>query len=282
MKAYQSERVNSLISYIDTHLNESFNAQKIERICNYSYRNINRLFLATQGETIGKHILRRRLEKSGEYLRFSSYPVSDIADALGFNNLAAFSKAFKAHFSCAPSQFRATRGIRAASPHVVSKTTDTNLSHFSPSIETLPAFNYLYFQYQGDYTDSAAIEQLWIKFLSFCDTQNLIDENSIFFGAILDDNEICEAQFCRYRACLISDEVIAAPRLNYATYAEQTYARFLHDEQHYSSAQFYQQIYSNWANTTQRELADLPTLEFYQDTDNTYLQNQTEIYIPIL
>ena len=68
----QLDNYKKLMAYINEHFKEDINSQRIEEICHYSYRNINRIFQAIHGETVGKYIKRIRLEKAAEYLKYSS------------------------------------------------------------------------------------------------------------------------------------------------------------------------------------------------------------------
>ena len=91
----QLDNYKKLMAYINEHFKEEINIPRIEAICHYSYRNINRIFQAIHGETIGKYIKRIRLEKAAEYLKYSSSKIADIAFEVGFEDIASFSKAFK-------------------------------------------------------------------------------------------------------------------------------------------------------------------------------------------
>ena len=104
----QLERYKKLLSYIDENFKEDINIEIVEAVCHYSYRNINRIFQALHQETIGKYIKRLRLEKAAHYLKYSDMGVADIGFEVGFEARAAFSKAFKHKFGCAPATFRAT------------------------------------------------------------------------------------------------------------------------------------------------------------------------------
>ena len=57
----QLERYKKLLLFIDENFKEEINIPKIEEACFYSYRNINRIFNAIHGETIGKYVKRLRL-----------------------------------------------------------------------------------------------------------------------------------------------------------------------------------------------------------------------------
>ena len=279
MKPRQSDRVHTLIGYIEANLNQTINGKLVEQVCHYSYRNMNRLFVAVQGETVGRYIQRRRLEKVAEYLCYSNYSVSSIVDKLDFNDIASFSKAFKNYFKQSPSAYRLLKTPFAF------ESTQANIIESSPlafDIEQLPAFSYRYHEYQGDYADLKAIQQLWHHFVADCEQQGLIDEESILFGAILDDNEISEKQFCRYRAALITENFNDPKQEGF--HSPQQYAKFVVTGNEAEHADAYQRIFYHWEQHVNRELADLPSLEFYHDLSEMEpeAENVTEIYIPIL
>jgi len=91
----QLTRYKKLLRFIDEQFKEDINIPEIEEACNYSYRNINRIFEAINHETIGKYIKRIRLERAAQYLKFSQESITDIAYDVGFGDVAALSKAFK-------------------------------------------------------------------------------------------------------------------------------------------------------------------------------------------
>ena len=59
------------------------------------------------GKSIGQYVAEFRLRQAKEMLAHSSQPISDIADALGFNSLRYFSSFFKDKEGCTPSEYRA-------------------------------------------------------------------------------------------------------------------------------------------------------------------------------
>ena len=89
--ATQLERYKLLKEYIDTQYKEPINIAQIEQVCFYSYRNMNRIFLALHQETIGQYIKRVRLVKAAEYLKYSEKSIFDIALEVGFSDVHALS-----------------------------------------------------------------------------------------------------------------------------------------------------------------------------------------------
>lgn len=282
----QLERYKLLIEYIDTHYKEPINIAKIEQVCFYSYRNMNRIFLALHQETIGQYIKRVRLVKAAEYLKYSEQAIFDIALEVGFSDVHAFTKAFKARFEVPPASYR-----KQVNPSFQAESSPYFTSHASPSplafsIEYVEAFEMLYIEYRGAYEDLQAIEDKWNMLWQYADQHGLINEHSVFVAEILDDNEICDAIFCRYHAGLILDNPLKdepGGLFRLKTHQPQRYAKFLHQGPDEAAIDTYNDIYAQWL-THNYELADLPTLEFLLNhhLDPPKDQLLTEIYIPIL
>ena len=74
-----------------------------------SLRYVHRLWAQEAADTLGRHILRRRLERCRADLadpRQAGRTVTDIALRWGFRSPAHFSRAYRAHFGAAPREHR--------------------------------------------------------------------------------------------------------------------------------------------------------------------------------
>ncbi len=283
----QLDRYKSLMDFLDKKFKEDITIKDIEDVSYYSYRNINRIFLALHHETIGKYIKRIKLEKAAQYLKYSDTTISDIAFNVGYSDIAAFSKAFKNQFNCSPSQFRETQELRYK---IVQKVSSPPKGDQSPSlsfeIEELPSLDILYLTYHGAFDDIKAIKQTWEQLVDYALKKNILDNDTICLAEVLDDNEITDSVHCRYNAGIVVEmplkfEVEGLFRSK--TIAPQKYAKFLHKGSHEDSLLTYDYIYSNWIVDIQLELADKPTLEFFLNDEDDTPSNEllTEIYIPV-
>lgn len=285
----QLERYKRLLELINGHFKEALTIQDIEEACFYSYRNINRIFLALQHETIGKYIKRLRLEKAAEYLKYTDHIISDIALEVGYSDIAAFSKAFKSKFNCSPSLFRESQIqyqhlIQAWQTEEISP---KNISKLQFEVEELPDLGMLYLEYQGTYENIDAIRAMGDQLGKYVAKKNLLTKNTIFMAEILDDEQITESFRCRYRIGIILYEPLSfEPEglFQVKLVKAQKYAKFLHKGSYESSYETYQRIYAQWFTDVQLEFVDRPTLEFFlNDERNTTPENLlTEIYIPIV
>jgi AraC-like DNA-binding protein len=85
-----------------------------------SPRYLHRLF-ATEGTSVGRYVLARRLERCGAQLRdpaLAHLTVTEIAFRAGFGDAGHFSRTFRRHFGMPPSEYRrvATTGPAARRP----------------------------------------------------------------------------------------------------------------------------------------------------------------------
>ncbi|WP_440068627.1 AraC family transcriptional regulator [Tenacibaculum discolor] len=284
----QVERFNKLLDFLEKRFKTSIDIHEIEDISFYSYRNINRIFLALQHETIGQFLKRRKLEKAAEYLKFSDNEISDIALEIGYSDIAAFSKAFKKYFRCTPSRFRNSYTLQQKiTNQILEESNKKNESLLKFEIETLPTFQMLYLQYKGNYENVKGIEKTWKQLLKYADKRKLLTDKTIVLGEVLDDDEITESINCRYNAGIILTEaqkIEVEGMFKVKEVASQKYAKFIHKGSYESCFETYNTIYAHWIYEVQLEFSDAPTLEFYlNDEENTSQEELiTEIYIPVI
>lgn len=282
----QLDNYKKLMTYINEHFKEDINIQRIEEICHYSYRNINRIFQAIHGETVGKYIKRIRLEKAAEYLKYSSSKIVDIAFEIGFEDIASFSKAFKKKYQSTPSAFRKRCNLL----HDITRETllaeQAEREKLSFEIEYLPDFEMLYLEHKGAYDNLVPLQKTWDQFFIYLKKNNLYSEESIILGECLDDDEISDAIHCRYNLALILDRPLSFPLDGFfqtKLHQRQKYAKFTHKGSYETCAETYQKIYAFWMFDVNLELKDAATLEFYLNDSATTPTPEllTEIYIPV-
>lgn len=285
----QLDRYTTLIEFLEKKFKSTIKAEDIEEVSFYSYRNINRIFLALQHETIGQFIKRRRLEKAAEYLKFSTVEISDIALEIGYGDIAAFSKSFKKHFGCNPSQFRNSFTLQQKITNEIlkDKTHNETTQELRFEIETLPSIKIIYLQYKGAYENIKEIKKTWKQLLKYVYKNKLLSEKTIVLSEVLDDDELSSSIHCRYNAGIIlNDNQIFKPEGLFLIkdIPSQKYAKFIHKGSHENCFKTYNQIYTRWMLDVGLEFDDKPILEFYlNDDDITPIEDLiTEIYIPIL
>jgi len=103
------QRINRVVDYIDTHLDEEHRLEKLSAIACFSPFHFHRIFKALTGETITNYVKRIRLQRAGSML-LNDYdrPVTEVAALCGFNSTAVFCRAFRVHFGTSTGMFRKT------------------------------------------------------------------------------------------------------------------------------------------------------------------------------
>jgi Transcriptional regulator containing an amidase domain and an AraC-type DNA-binding HTH domain len=69
------KRVNVVVDYINNHLDEELDLQKLAEMSNLSTYHFHRIMKAFLGEPLGAYIMRVRLETAVRLLRYTDLPV---------------------------------------------------------------------------------------------------------------------------------------------------------------------------------------------------------------
>ena len=77
-------------------------AKKLNLNRSYLYK----IFKEETGYSLKDYLIQIRMEKSADLLTSTTFHISEIANAVGFPDALAFSKAFKKHFGQSPSHYR--------------------------------------------------------------------------------------------------------------------------------------------------------------------------------
>ena len=283
----QLKRYKKLVAFIDENFKNDINIQTIETVCHYSYRNINRIFEALHQETIGKYIKRLRLEKAAQYLKYSEMGVSEIAYEVGFEDRAAFSKAFKKKYGRSPSAFRiGNESLQKIVQQSLLSQEGTDRQKLQFEISYLPDFEYIILEYRGSYEEVADIEKVANQLYNYAKDKEILTEGSKFITEIIDDSEISDNIHLRYNMAFILErplEFEPEGLFRVKKHKRQKYARFIHKGTPQSCIDFYHKIYAFWIPDVGLELVDRPTLELYPNYDKGGLPEDMliEIYIPV-
>jgi AraC-like DNA-binding protein len=117
------ERIGRVLTYIHKHYRERNAITQLTRVAALSRSSLHRLFRRQTGMTTSDYVTQLRIGNACALLMSTKYPISLIADRVGYNNLANFNRQFKATKGLTPRQFRAAlisrssvgRGSRGAS-----------------------------------------------------------------------------------------------------------------------------------------------------------------------
>ena len=88
------KQLNEAIDYIEKHLCEELDPEKLSRITLYSAETFDRFFSYMTGMTLHEYIRRRRLTRAAYELRNPACRIIDIAMKYGYKNPDSFTRAF--------------------------------------------------------------------------------------------------------------------------------------------------------------------------------------------
>ncbi|QNK64988.1 AraC family transcriptional regulator [Pedobacter sp. PAMC26386] len=266
--------VYNTLNLIESKYDQYISIKELEEVSNYSYRNIQRIFKYTCGETIGAYQQRLRVENAYKLILYTKESLTAIGLKVGFANLASFSKAFKQHFNISPKQAKSDRGLLL---------NETSIIPVKSAIMLKPEIIYIqptrvYYESTSTQYANEEIELLWNKFMHY----EFPDYETEYFGVIVDEPLIREELNCRYDAC--SSQPAKSKKLPSKMIMGGRYAQFIHAGKYGTLEETYKEIYSGWIFDSGLEFAHTPIIERYiKHVDNTDSEEDqlTAILLPL-
>lgn len=183
-KAVYHERINKVLDYIEANLDSNFVLDDLSSISHFSKFHFSRIFKSLTGESPFELIQRIRLERAASMLIRSKESIGSIAFKCGFNNIAVFSKCFKALFNQSATRYRKensnidknnsreqfdiwgqTRSVKWKSYHS---------SNESTKVVQLQEMSFVYLRHFGQYAGNAELfENLFSKLQSWAINEGL-------------------------------------------------------------------------------------------------------------
>lgn len=100
------EQMNEALLYIEEHLDNEIDFNKIFRLAGCSEYHFRRIFPYLTGMSLGEYIRKRKLSLAGVLLRNGKNKVIDIAIQFGYESPDSFAKAFSSFHGITPSEAR--------------------------------------------------------------------------------------------------------------------------------------------------------------------------------
>lgn len=105
----KNEVIADAVGYIHRHYNEDLTVELLSKRAFLNMNYYSKLFTANVGLTPQQFVIRTRMEKAKELLRFSELTVGEISATVGFSDSLYFSRAFKKYTGVSPSEFRKSK-----------------------------------------------------------------------------------------------------------------------------------------------------------------------------
>lgn len=265
-------RIQNLLNYFENNYHRPISPAEIEEVSHYSYRNIQRIFLAITTETIGQYCTRLKLENAYKLLVYTDLSILDITLNVGYENTQSFTKAFKNKFNITPLTARQTK-ITAFDKFINNNhNIDTTIHfeyHYIPSVEV-----YARLLINNNY-DNEVINAFWREI----EHQNVDLSHYDSYGVIIDQPLLSDPQKCRYEACV--SDVDNKKSFYKKQLFGQWYAKYIHIDSPKHIEDTYRLIYQQWLSTNCYNLDTTPIIEQYIADQSIADHWSTIIYVPI-
>ncbi|CAG9296238.1 AraC family transcriptional regulator [Celerinatantimonas diazotrophica] len=98
-------RIQNVLEYIQTHLAEPLNNELLSCVACLSQTQFKKLFKEQTGLTVTQYLTQVRMNKAQALLLHTDYPIQMVAEVVGYQDHAAFSRRFFKYSGLTPSQF---------------------------------------------------------------------------------------------------------------------------------------------------------------------------------
>jgi transcriptional regulator GlxA family with amidase domain len=103
---HPDEGIIEVQQWMQSHVSQKFNLNALAELANMSVRNFSRRFKAAVGKSALAYGLELKMQMARELLKQSNLTHQDIADQLGFRDVAYFARQFKSKNDLTPSAYR--------------------------------------------------------------------------------------------------------------------------------------------------------------------------------
>lgn len=98
--------IREVANYVQQHPGEDHSVESLASRANFSPRYFSRKFKEIIGQTVQSYIVQVRLKRAEHLLYYTGMTVTEVAYALGYNNIHFFSRQFKKYMGKSPSEIR--------------------------------------------------------------------------------------------------------------------------------------------------------------------------------
>ena len=102
-------RIQNAIDFMLEHYSEHITLSDCAKIANINYYSFSKVFHQTTGMRFNDFLNRIRIEKGRDLLKNTNYPISRIAQSLGFSSENHFGITFKSFYDISPSAYRKSK-----------------------------------------------------------------------------------------------------------------------------------------------------------------------------
>ena len=275
------ERLNDAVGYIEEHLTEEIDYERLGKIACCSSYHFQRMFTYMAGVPLSEYIRRRRMSLAAVDLQSTGIKIIDVAGKYGYNSPTAFNRAFQSVHGIAPSAVK-NEGVSVKSfPPVSFKLIVKGVEEMNYRIETKAAFRIVGVSVplEKDIEKNfAVIPRKWQEIVMNGTLQKLTGLMDTQPMGVLGVSTCNDTEPWRYYIAVSSSQT--DKDLEEYTVPAATWAVFPGAGTNQSIQELERRIVTEWLPTSGYEYGNAPDVEVYLNPDP---QNaQYEVWIPVV
>ncbi len=275
------ERLNDAVGYIEEHLTEEIDYERLGKIACCSSYHFQRMFTYMAGVPLSEYIRRRRMSLAAVDLQSTGIKIIDVAGKYGYNSPTAFNRAFQSVHGIAPSAVK-NEGVSVKSfPPVSFKIIVKGVEEMNYRIETKAAFRIVGVSVplEKDIEKNfAVIPRKWQETAVNGTLQKLTGLMDTQPMGVLGVSTCNDTEPWRYYIAVASSQTDRD--LEEYTVPAATWAVFPGTGTNQSIQELERRIVTEWLPTSGYEYGNAPDVEVYLNPDP---QNaQYEVWIPVV
>lgn len=274
------ERLNESMTYIEEHLTDDIDYERLGQIACCSAYHYQRMFTYMAGITLAEYIRRRRMSLAAVDLQSGSMKIIDVALKYGYNSPTAFNRAFQAFHGIAPSAVKSEGvSVKSFSP-IVFRIAVKGANEMNYRIETKEAFRIVGVSAPLDKeleNNFAVVPGMWQEAVANGTLQKLAGMMDAPPMGLLGVSACGDEEQWRYFIAVSSTK--ESGEFEEYIVPASTWAVFSGTGTNKSIQELEQRIITEWLPTSGYEYANAPDIEVYLNPDP---QNaQYEVWIPV-
>lgn len=276
------KRLNDTLEYVEAHIMQDVDFDKIEQISCLSRYNFQKVFSILAGLSFGEYIRNRRFSHTVYLLKESDMKIIDIAFQIGYESSDAFSASFKKLYGYTPSYLRTHRISLPAFPKLTISLEIRGGYQMNYRVEHLEQF-----KAAGERKIYGTMEEAQRGIVGFWETFNRSGKSDVLIQ--LKDNTLdgmlglCFPRYDGGMEYVIGVSVTQAPS-DFETFIVEDGRYLVFDAVGPVPLEIQRvtnEIFQNVLPSSKYELRDAPEFELYHSGDVTSDDYKTEIWIPI-
>ncbi|WP_291587946.1 GyrI-like domain-containing protein [Bacteroides sp.] len=271
------ELVIRVQEYINRHLFDDLDSDKLSQITSVSKYHFRRIFKAVTGDNPGYYIQRLRLEYIAFKLMSTDISVPKILSQINYQNKHTLSRAFRNYFNCSIPEFR--KKYSNGSPE------GKNPMQITPSIEKISNIQVAYLKLEKTNNVSHSFSVLWKQLIEFSESYKLPSKGCKYISLTLDYPLITPEEQSRFMVGVTLPKSFQIPK-GFGIYEIPSgeYAIFRFKGFYHQLNRIYRHIYLDWLPLSNYTLREQFTFETYINTPEKTPASEliTDIYIPVM